>query len=60
MGGNAVTIEQIKTELREMIALGDAATAAPWEEGNGAVWHDCDSEGQNEVCEFVKNNDAAF
>jgi hypothetical protein len=25
-----ITIEQIKTELREMIALGDAATAEPW------------------------------
>jgi hypothetical protein len=26
-----MTIEQIKNELREMIALGDAATAGPWE-----------------------------
>jgi hypothetical protein len=26
-----ITIEEIKAELREMIALGDAATAGPWE-----------------------------
>jgi hypothetical protein len=27
------TIEEIKAELREMIALGDTATAGPWEQG---------------------------
>lgn len=53
-------LTNLKTELREFIELSKTISPGRWEDGNGAVWHDCDNEGQGEVCEFVKLPDATF
>lgn len=53
-------LSRIKRHLETLLAKAEKRTPGEWEDGNGAVWHDCDNEGQGEVCEFVKTNDASF
>jgi hypothetical protein len=50
----------IRAKCVELLELAKRRTPGRWEEGNGAVWHDCDNESQNEVCEFVTKPNAAF
>jgi hypothetical protein len=53
-------LKLIDTHLERLLAIAEKRTPGEWKEGNGAVWHDCNNESQNEVCEFVSPQNAAF
>jgi len=53
-------LRRIDAHLASLLAIAEKRTPGEWVEGNRAVWHDCNNESQNEVCEFVSPQNAAF
>ncbi len=53
-------LQVIKAECQRLLALAEKRTPGKWEPGNGAVWANTKNESQNEVCEFVEDEDSDY
>ena len=53
-------LNAIVAKCRANLALAEKRITGKWEAGNGAVWDNDAERAPQEVCEFVKDHDAAY